>query len=74
MASAFQCVMAGLPRLEGDGIVTRMVHAEVPPKVEYYLTNWGQSLCPALDKLLTWAERQPSSPNSKKRPKWHFAS
>jgi DNA-binding HxlR family transcriptional regulator len=55
-----------LRQLEGDGIVTRVVHAEVPPKVEYHLTNWGQSLCPALDRLLTWAERQPSAPNSEK--------
>src|SRR5262245_20959565 len=36
-----------LRQLEGDGIVTRTVHAEVPPKVEYSLTKWGQSLCPA---------------------------
>jgi DNA-binding HxlR family transcriptional regulator len=49
-----------LRQLEGDGIVTRIVHAEVPPKVEYHLTEWGQSLCPALDSLLTWAEQQPS--------------
>src|SRR6266700_6231493 len=55
-----------LRQLERDGIVARIVHAQVPPKVEYHLTNWGQSLCPALDKLLTWAEKQPSSPNSKK--------
>ena len=53
-----------LRQLEGDGIVTRIVHAEVPPKVEYHLTSWGQSLCPALDKLLTWAERQPSPSGS----------
>ena len=49
-----------LRQLEGDGIVTRVVHAEVPPKVEYHLTKWGQSLCPALDTLLTWAEQQPA--------------
>ena len=48
-----------LRQLEGDGIVTRIVHAEVPPKVEYHLTEWGQSLCPALNRLLTWAEQQP---------------
>src|SRR4030095_14678762 len=48
---------------EHDGIVARIVHAQVPPKVEYHLTKWGQSLCPALDELLTWAERQPSSPS-----------
>ena len=49
-----------LRQLERDGIVTRIVHAEVPPKVEYHLTEWGESLCPALDKLLTWAEQQPA--------------
>jgi DNA-binding HxlR family transcriptional regulator len=49
-----------LRQLERDGIMTRIVHAEVPPKVEYHLTEWGQSLCPALDKLLTWAEQQPA--------------
>jgi DNA-binding HxlR family transcriptional regulator len=48
-----------LRQLERDGIVTRTVHAAVPPKVEYHLTEWGQSLCPALDRLLTWAEHQP---------------
>jgi DNA-binding HxlR family transcriptional regulator len=57
-----------LRQLEGDGIVTRTVHAEVPPKVEYHLTEWGQSLCPALDSLLTWAEQQPS-PNDADRPR-----
>ena len=57
-----------LRQLEGDGIVTRIVHAEVPPKVEYHLTEWGQSLCPALDKLLTWAEQQPA-PTDAERPR-----
>jgi len=45
-----------LRRLEADGIVQRTVHNQVPPKVEYRLTTWGQSLCPALDGLLKWAE------------------
>ncbi len=58
-----------LRQLEGDGIVTRIVHAEVPPKVEYHLTEWGQSLCPALDKLLTWAEQQPA-PTDADRPRF----
>jgi DNA-binding HxlR family transcriptional regulator len=44
-----------LRQLEKDGIVHRQVYPEVPPKVEYSLTQWGQSLCPALDALLTWA-------------------
>ena len=44
-----------LRQLEGDGIVRRYVYNQVPPKVEYSLTEWGQTLCPALDALLTWA-------------------
>ncbi|VXB07477.1 Transcriptional regulator [Luteimonas sp. 9C] len=43
-----------LRQLEHDGIVARQVYPEVPPKVEYRLTDWGQALCPALDALLQW--------------------
>src|SRR3984893_16484978 len=49
-----------LRRLEADGIVVRTVYPQVPPKVEYRLTDWGQSLCPALDALLKWADRRSS--------------
>lgn len=48
-----------LRQLERDGIVRRKVYPEIPPKVEYSLTEWGQSLCPALDALLKWAELRP---------------
>ena len=54
-----------LRQLEADGVVGRIVHHQVPPKVEYHLTNWGQSLCPALDALLTWAEAAPSELRSR---------
>lgn len=47
-----------LRQMEGDGIVRRIVHHQVPPKVEYCLTDWGQALCPALDALLTWAAQR----------------
>src|ERR1044072_6447387 len=50
-----------LRHLERDGIVRRIVHHQVPPKVEYGLTEWGQELCPALDALLTWAEARDKS-------------
>src|SRR5258705_13675328 len=49
-----------LRQLEADGIVERIVHNQVPPKVEYRLTDWGQSLCPALDALLKWADNRRS--------------
>ncbi|MCR6632665.1 MAG: winged helix-turn-helix transcriptional regulator [Magnetospirillum sp.] len=47
-----------LRQMEADGLVRRIVHAQVPPKVEYCLTDWGQALCPALDALLLWASRR----------------
>jgi DNA-binding HxlR family transcriptional regulator len=47
-----------LRQMEQDGIVRRIVHHQVPPKVEYALTDWGQALCPALDALLTWAAQR----------------
>jgi len=47
-----------LRKLEMDGIVQRTVYPQVPPKVEYRLTAWGQALCPALDALLNWAEQK----------------
>ncbi|WP_108682994.1 helix-turn-helix domain-containing protein [Methyloceanibacter sp. wino2] len=50
-----------LRQMETDGIVYRTVYPEVPPKVEYGLTDWGQALCPALDALLTWAEERPAN-------------
>lgn len=46
-----------IPRrlLERDGIVRRVVYTQVPPKVEYALTDCGQALCPVLDALLQWS-------------------
>ncbi len=48
-----------LRQLEADGLVSRKVYPQTPPKVEYRLTQWGQALCPALDALLYWAEQRP---------------
>ena len=48
-----------LRQLEDAGMVARTVYPEVPPKVEYALTEWGQSLCPVLDALLTWSRAKP---------------
>ena len=56
-----------LRRLEADVIVARKVYPQVPPKVEYSLTPWGQALCPALDAILKWADlrHQPASQSGK---------
>jgi len=48
-----------LRELERDGVVIRTVYPQVPPKVEYGLTKWGQAMCPALDALLEWAALRP---------------
>ena len=46
-----------LRELEADGIVKRTVFPEVPPKVEYELTELGQSLAPVLLSMRDWGER-----------------
>jgi DNA-binding HxlR family transcriptional regulator len=45
-----------LRQMESDGFVTRKVYAEVPPRVEYRLTELGRSLCEAFCSVWTWAE------------------
>ena len=45
-----------LRQMEADDVVRRTVYPQVPPKVEYCLTKWGQALCPALEGLLKWTE------------------
>jgi len=40
--------------LEGDGIVTRTVYPQVPPKVEYSLTARGRGLLPIIDAIVDW--------------------
>jgi DNA-binding HxlR family transcriptional regulator len=42
--------------LERDGIVQRTIHPQVPPKVEYQLTEIGEALRPTLRSLLDWAD------------------
>lgn len=44
-----------LRQLEKDGIVTRTIYPEVPPKVEYALTEIGLSLGPSMAELIDWA-------------------
>ncbi len=47
---------AQLRAMEASGLVNRTVYAEVPPRVEYSLTELGQSLKPVLDALQIWGE------------------
>lgn len=45
---------ANLKSMEADGLLTRRAYAEVPPRVEYTLTETGYSLKPVLDAMWAW--------------------
>ena len=45
-----------LRSMEADGIITRTVYPEVPPRVEYALSELGESMRPILNSMQTWGE------------------
>lgn len=51
-------ITARLRELEAAGVLSRTVYAEVPPRVEYALTDRGRELRPAIDALRRWGLRQ----------------
>lgn len=54
---------AQLRDMEASGLVHRQVYAEVPPRVEYSLTELGQSLKPVLDAMQNWGEEYKETRN-----------
>ena len=52
---------AQLRDMEENGLVHREVYAEVPPRVEYSLTELGKSLKPILDSMWSWGEEYKAS-------------
>ena len=53
-----------LRSMEADGIITRTVYPEVPPRVEYALSDLGQSLQPILDAMKAWGENYKRNNNT----------
>ncbi len=53
---SYKTLSATLKELETDGLVCRKEYPQVPPKVEYSLTERGKSLIPILDKLCSWGD------------------
>lgn len=45
-----------LRSLEADGFITRHIYAEVPPRVEYSLTERGRSFIPLVENMISWAK------------------
>ena len=52
---------AQLRDMEADGLVSRKVYPEVPPRVQYTLTDLGMSLQPILDSMWKWGENYKAS-------------
>lgn len=58
---------AGPRQLERDGLVVRTYHPEVPPRVEYEISELGRSLGPLFASLATWSAGHPGAVEEARR-------
>lgn len=56
-----QMLTKQLRELEADGVITRTVYAEVPPRVDYALSDKGRSLLPVIDAMRAWGAHNMSA-------------
>ena len=54
---SYKTLSTTLKELEADALISRTVYPQIPPKVEYALTDRGRSLMAVLDQLCTWGEQ-----------------
>ena len=54
---SYKTLSSTLKELEADGLVHREEYPQIPPKVEYSLTELGKSLIPILDGMCEWGDR-----------------
>ncbi len=53
----YKTLSSTLKQLEADGLVNRKEYPQIPPKVEYSLTEKGKSLIPILDQMCDWGDK-----------------
>ncbi len=53
----YKTLSSTLKQLEADGLINRKEYPQIPPKVEYSLTERGQSLIPILDQMCDWGDK-----------------
>ena len=54
---SYKTLSSTLKELENDGLIHREEYPQIPPKVEYSLTERGKSLMPILDQMCVWGEQ-----------------